>query len=430
MADNKLKQIWKTLTTKGNYSPLQWRYQTPTHKFRLFDNFFSWDYGKINVKKYFDAYGENPIVYMVVHKVSYSSASIKRVAVNEKGEEITNSRILELLNNPNSEHGEIEFRDSINESLLLSGNAFIRLVRGVGMGEELRLLHAQCVEIECNSLGEVAGYKYHRPEQTEYIYLEPEEVLHIKTSNVVNIEGSANSSYSYGIKWGLSPLQAAWIIVQSSMEKFKAEASIFKNRGIAGIITNKSDRPMLADERERLQEEFDEEAGGAEKFNKLKISTVDLNYIQTGMSPTDLKLLDGIVSSLRHICSIYGVSSILFNDNDNSTYNNIVEARKDAYTEAYIPLANKVDKELTKFLNEQLNVNEFLKLDLSTIQVLKSSTNKLATDISSLNPKMQEIVATELTADEARSLVNLEPRPEGEQPIGSQNTSNETQENN
>ena len=85
---------------------------------------------------------------------------------------------------------------------------------------------------------------------------------------------------------------------------------------------------------------------------------------------------------------------------------------------------------MTKFLNEQLNINEFLKLDLSTIQVLKSSTNKLATDLSSLNPKMQEIVAAELTADEARSLVNLEPRPEGKQPIGSQNASNETQENN
>ena len=100
-------------------------------------------------------------------------------------------------------------------------------------------------------------------------------------SNVVNVSSTS-------ILQGLSPLQSAWTLIQSSNEKFSASASIFKKRGILGILTNKSDAPMLPKERQRLQDEFDGEVGEADKFNKTKLSTSDLSYIQTGMSQSDL----------------------------------------------------------------------------------------------------------------------------------------------
>jgi len=131
-----------------------------------------------------------------------------------------------------------------------------------------------------------------------------DNILHIKTSNIVKDD---NCHYSTG----LSPLEAGWIIVQSSDQKFEAEASIFKNRGIIGIVSSNSDTPMLPKERNRLQEEFDGEMGGASKYNKVKISSTKLNYMQTGMSPTDLKLLEGIISSLRLICGLYGMPSFM-----------------------------------------------------------------------------------------------------------------------
>lgn len=422
MAERNFWNFNNLFTRKGTLETNPQSVRLPS--LRTLNGFFTYKTSNHAISRYFEAYGSNPLVYQVVHKVSFSSASIKRVATNEKGEEIANSQLIELLKAPNEDQGEIEFREAINESLLLCGNAFVRFIRGIGAGYELTVLNPQCMELITNRAGELAYYQYTEPTTGSLIKItDLDEILHIKTTNTVSTD-------KIWINWGLSPLQAGWIVVQSSNEKFSAEASIFKNRGIIGILTNKSDRPMLKDERERMQKEFDAEAGGSDKFNKIKISTVDLQYIQTGMSPTDLQLLDGIISSLRHICSIYGVSSILFNDNENSSYNNIVEARKDAYTESYIPLANKVDKELSKFLNKHLGTNETLKADLNSIEVLKASTNEVAQSLNALNPQIATRVLEQLTINEIRSLLPKIEDIEGGDQIAGKGKSNGKEETN
>jgi HK97 family phage portal protein len=378
----------------------------------LIDSFFSYWLGKGgSFAKYTKAYGENPLVYMVVKRIAFSSASIKRVAVDENGEPLDNSQILNLLASPNESDDEVEFREKINEFLLLTGNAFIRMVRGMGMGVELEVLYTQRMEIVCNKIGEVLYYQYTLPDGTIVRY-EIEEILHIKTSNVVNIDG-------IGYKYGLSPLQSAWVVVASSMEKLKADASIFKSRGIIGILTSDTDTPMLEPERERLQGEFDKETGGADKFNKIKISTSRLRFLQTGMSPTDLQLLDGILSSLRLICGVYGMPSVLFNDNESSTYNNVETAKKTAYTDVYIPLGNKVDKELNKWLNAMLGIEEKIEIDLTSIEVIKASTNEIAQALN--NAKESARIVECMTKDEVRELVGLEELPEGAETIGQAN---------
>ena len=206
----------------------------------LIDSFFSYWLGTGGgFRKYTTAYGENPLVYMIVKRIAFSSASIKRVMYNEEEEVEENSQILELLKKPNQEDDEIEFREKINEFLLLTGNCFIRIVRGEGgLGVELEVLMTQRVEIICSETTTILlGYQYTMP-NGKVVRYENDEILHIKTSNVVNIDGVA-------IKYGLSPLQSAWIVVASSMEKLKADASIFKSRGIIGILTSDTDTPML-----------------------------------------------------------------------------------------------------------------------------------------------------------------------------------------
>lgn len=361
-------------------------------------------------RKYLNAYGENPLLYMIVKKIAFNSASIKRVAVNENGDEIENSQVLDLLENPNSEQGQIEFLEYVNEYLNLTGNVFIRYIQGIGAGQELQALETDGVDIICNSRGDILYYEYTTPSGS-LIRLEVEEVLHIKTSNVVN-------SKSDDIKYGLSPLQAAWVIIKSSSEKFNAEASIFKNRGIIGILTNRSDVPMLPKDRERLQKEFDREVGGSDRYNKIKISSTDLSYIQTGMSPTDLKLLEGIVSSLRQLCAIFGMPSVLFNDNDNSTYNNVHEAKVTAYNDVYIPLADKINEDLTKFINEKLGTTDKIVNDLNSIEEIKASQNEVLQAINQLDASSQRYVFSQMTADEVRMLIGLNELQVGDKVIG------------
>jgi len=400
MADNILKRALHAFAPKSinfvnpqNHGGSGWKF---------IDAFFNYYLGKGgSFLKYTKAYGENPLVYMVVKKIAISSASMKRIALDENGEQIENSVLLNLLSEPNMVDDEIEFREKINEYLLLTGNSYVRIVRGEGgLGTELQILETPRTEIVLNSIGEVEKYQYTRNNGTIAEYM-PEEVLHIKTSNVVNID---QNNFCYG----LSPLQAAWILVASSMEKLKADASIFKSRGIIGILTSDTDTPMLDPERERLQKEFDEETSGAERYNKIRLSSSRLRYLQTGMSPTDLKLLEGILSSLRLICGVYGMPSVLFNDNETSTYNNVETAKRTAYLDVYIPLANKVDKELSKWLSDLLGVEEKVVVDLTSIEEIKASTNELAMALHSVPVNVLPRVIENLTQDEIRSVVNLD----------------------
>jgi phage portal protein BeeE len=118
------------------------------------------------------------------------------------------------------------------------------------------------------------------------------------------------------------------------------------------------------------------------------------------MSPTDLKLLEGILSSLRILCGLYGMPSVLFNDNDSSTYNNVSEAKQTAYSDVYIPLGKKVDKALSQFLNGKLKVNENIVIDVTSIEVLKATTNELAQALSSLSPLLANKVLEAMTENE------------------------------
>lgn len=414
MADHLLKRLYNAAVNKGQQ----------THSLTEHDHgflsllggtlsyLFTGRSGRNSFNEFLDAYATNPIVSMVVSKISFASASIKRIVVDDKGNEITNSKLLELMENPNSEQGMVEFYEEIDEYLSLTGNVFVRFVTGIGgFGEELIILAPNRVDIICNNLGIIIRYDFTDYDNRLFKY-DPEEILHIKTNNVVDQDHVDR-------KFGLSPLRAARPIIQSSNEKFSAEASIFKNRGIIGFASNDSDIPMHEEERLEAQKVFTQNSGGSDKFNSIYVTNTRLKFVQTGMSPTDLKLLEGIISSLRQLCAMYGMPSVLFNDNESSTFNNVLEAKTTAYTDVYIPLANKVDKSLSPWLSKKLNVNENLKADLTSIEILKSSTNDVAQALNSLEKEARTRVLENMTQEEIRALASLGILPEGSEVIGS-----------
>tara|TARA_R110000803_G_scaffold104975_2_gene173199 strand:+ start:157 stop:1338 length:1182 start_codon:yes stop_codon:yes gene_type:complete len=364
-----------------------------TETLKVIGDFFSFGKGQSNADQFIKAFGENPLVYMIINKIAFTSASIDRIAFDKSGNQIENSKLLELINNPNGSQGRIELLETINQQINITGNAYIRYSKE-GLYQELKVLPSNKIEVSVDSLGEVIGYVQTRIDGSE-LPIPADEVLHIKTSNVVNIDGT--SGY-----YGLSPLQAAWMVVKSSEEIFSAEASIFKNRGIIGILTNETDVPMLPREREGLQQQFDSEMGGADQYNKIKISNTKLKYIQTGMSPTDLKLLDGILNKMRLLCSVFGLNSVLFNDQVSSTFNNNEQAVKSAFIDVYIPLANKIDRELSRFLSPLLGVDEFINIDIASVDVLKS-INKEHTDAI-----LAQLLAGVIDESEARDVLGYD----------------------
>jgi HK97 family phage portal protein len=422
MAENIIQKALNSMTSKSITPNASVGSDSSGWKF--VDSYFSWILGKAGAfAKYTKSYGENPLVFMVVNKIAKTTASLKRVIQLEDGTLVETGQLLDILANPNEDDDEVEFRTKINENILLTGNTFIRLIRGEGMGQSLEVLVTKRTTIVCNKIGDIVRYDYTLFDGTIVPY-EPEEILHIKTSNVVNVDGTQ-------AKYGLSPLQSAWVVVCSSMEKLKADGAIFKSRGIIGLLSSDGDTPMLDPERERLQGEFDKDTGGAEKFNKIHLTSAKLRFIQTGMSPSDLKLLEGILSSLRLIAGLYGMPSVLFNDTASSTYNNVSEAKVTAYTDVYLPLDEKVNKELSKFLGEALGFTERLITDKKSIDVLKSSTNEVAQRLSNVPTNVAQRAVEALTVDETREhILGLETTEGGTALMGKSGNTNDKNDGN
>jgi HK97 family phage portal protein len=323
---------------------------------QVLNDFFGFTNGSVTMAKQVQAYGNNPIVFSIINYISgICDGSDKQLL--QKENEVESGDVYDILKDLNEE--------VLYQNLLATGNVFLRLVKGVGMGAELEVLNSQDVEILLSADNmNVRGYCYSIG-GNEYTY-EDEEILHIKFSNIINTD-STNWIYGY------SPLEAGMKIVTASSEIFNAEAAIFKNRGVVGLLSSGNDMPMFEEDKKAIQESFQESAGGSENFNKVLVTSSNAKYVQMGMSPSDLQLIDNQLSKLRFLCGLYGIDSKLLGDGANSTYNNVKEAQKNAYTNTIIPLVKRVNSKLIKFLNREYRTDFTYELDLSRIEALKET---------------------------------------------------------
>lgn len=365
-----------------------------TSFFGILDNFFNFSFGGGNFKKYVEAFGQNPLVYQIVNKISVKESSLPRIVVDSNGNEVENSVLTEILKKPNPSQFELDFRENISQALLVTGNAFIWSREITGMDFDLIVLQSEMVDIDVDSLDMVVSYTYTRDDHE--ITIPVEDMLHIRTVNIVNTKEE-------GIHYGFSPLESAFNLVKSSEEIFAAEAAIFKNRGVIGLLSNETDVPLLGKERKALQEQLDEDLAGAHQFNRIKITNSKLKYLQMGMSPTDLKLLDGILNKLRLLCSVYGLNSVLFNDQVASTFDNVAEANRSAHIDVYIPLGKKIDQNLSAFLSEKLKVKETIVIDENKIDVLKQINKDLS---DAVVDQFEKLI---IDRDEARDTLGYKP---------------------
>lgn len=380
--------------------------------FYAIGSFFGYDFGTKGFRNYLNAFAKNALVYMIVHRISTSSASLPVLYTDYNDKELTNSEIEILLDKPNKDQGYQEFIEEAIEYLLITGNLMIHHEEGIGMGEELRCLNSSRMKLVLDSLGFPIRWKYLNNMNKEESF-ELDEILHIKTSNIVDVTGS-------GIYYGISPLEASWNIIKSSDEIFEAEAAIFKNRGVIGILSNESDTPLLEPDRKRIQESFNEEVGGADRMNQIKISNTKLKFIQTSMAPSDLKLLEGIINKLRLLCAVYGLSSVLFNDNENSTYNNVQEAERGAHINVYIPVANKVLHKISDWISEKKRIQVRATVDKKNVEAIRMTANEVINTINTMNPSVATRIVSSMTRNQALDILGLPklPEPQGSELVG------------
>lgn len=361
------------------------------------NNRIGWDHISIfngqsatrNIKHYVEhGYGKNPYVYMVVKKISDITSRLPYQIVDVNGKE-QNDINFSLFLSPNVKQTTQEFIDTIVTELEVTGNAYIHIIKVGGRPVELQVLSAKNTTPHITIRGILDYYEYQEFTTISKIY--PEDIWHIKFNNPT---GSDIDRLT-----GLSPLQSAMQIVESSNDIFEAEGHLFKNRGVSTILTNDSDRPMLPKEKKEIQDQFDEQVGGAARYGKIRISTAKLRAIDIGLTPAQLQLSQNSIAKLRVICGVYGISPIIFGDNESSTYNNMQEAEKAMHLNVVLPLAEMITKELNGLFQQYFKTKNKIVINKDSISAIKTINTDLHTMVR------EDVKAGIISVDDAKLIL-------------------------
>lgn len=353
-----------------------------------------------------NSYERNIDVYAIIKKIIDTSKAIPWVIeqrqANGNWKELKDTTLHELMHTPNV--GKDYSWDDIDEQVILyllcTGNSYLHgeTQFNSSIVQELDVLPPSFVCIESNNSFFAPEIKFRFTLGTTNKVFDKTNVAHIKFFN----PGYCSVLESH---YGLSPIQVAARAIQAGNDRLDATTNMFQNRGAFGLITDRSNRPMDAEQAKTVQEAFEKRSAGTGNFGKTIVTNKDLNYIQMAMSPQDLQLIEHGVISTREICNVFGVDSSLFNDPDNKTYSNRTEAEKSLYTNAIIPISTKRAANYTTFLcpNHFPGKTVRLRQDFSDVEVLQENFKDRATTVAML--KDSGII----TPNEAREALNEEP---------------------
>ena len=351
-----------------------------------------------------DGFAKVSDLYAIIKKISQTGADMElqvfKVTRDNEYELQRDGELFDLMMQPNSKQNQYDFKENALVNLLTSGNIFINGSEAVGFGDvftSLNLLPPQYIDIQLEPVENgMDAVKYILSIDTLMRNLSPEYVKHIKYFNPTD----------YGVQtgWGLSPIHAGYLAMKSARDLNIAESSILANKGASGLLTNKGDYPLDSEEAQEIQKAIDKKIAGANKFGKIVTTNASVEYIQMGMSPTDLQLIESGVVKLRQLCNLYGVDSSLFNDPANKTYNNRKEATKSLYTEAVIPSLQKIVWGLNEFVvpayNKKYNAEFKIAIDKSHVPHLYEETKLKAEADYKVAEGYVKILESQMTQDQ------------------------------
>ena len=320
-------------------------------------------------------YEGNIDVYSVIQKIVQSLKSIPWIVERQDNDgqwELQEDTTLhELMQSPNMGKGYTwdDITEQILIYLLANGNSYLVGQSGLSRSliQEVDILPSPsvCVNTSSNFFMPNPSYDFRLGSQQKTFT--QEDIQHTMLFNP--LYDSVQDSFN-----GLSAIQVAAMAVQAGNDRWEADANLLQNRGAIGLVTDKSNRPMTNEESQATQTSFDNDIGGPHKFGKVKVTNKDLDYIQMAMSSTDLQLIEKGVVNLRAICNVFGLDSSLFNDPANKTFNNRKEAEKSLYTNASMPISEKISAKHTKFLAENHYPGQGYRMrqDFSSVEALQS----------------------------------------------------------
>lgn len=311
-------------------------------------------------------------VYRAVRTIVQAGSGIPWVVLDKNGEVIPNHPFELLLKRPNPEMSGQDLMEFLIAHLKLVGNALWQPLIVSGDIKELWIVMPDLVQpIPADIQGQwLKGYRVTEFQGGQHD-VPPETFIHFMQFNPGN---------PY---WGVGDLMAAARTVDTDNEAQDTQKLELQNRGIPpGVFQFDSD---MSDEQHeeatrRVREIFLQKSkrgepwvlGGGYKWQQMSLSPVEMDYIATRLT------------NKRDIAAAFGISPIFLGDLEQSSYNNMVEARKALYQDCVIPLLDDVESTLNLKIAPMYGNDIHITYDLSNVAALREDYGKKVEQAKSL----------------------------------------------
>jgi HK97 family phage portal protein len=286
----------------------------------------------------------NPIGFRAVKLISEAAAALPLV-LQDAGRRYDQHPLLTLMARPNAMQGRAELFEAIYGQLLLSGNAYVEAVAGIGaLPGELHVLRSDRMAVVPGADGWPVAYDYavgaksHRFAMTD----EVQPICHIRTFHPQDDH------------YGFSPLQAAAVAIDVHVAASRWSKALLDNaaRPSGAIVYRGADgqSSLSAEQYERLLGEMEAHHQGARNAGRPMLLEGGLDWKPMGFSPSDMEFQKTKEAAARDIAIAFGVPPMLVGIPGDATYANYQEANRAFYRLTVVPLVAKVTATLSHWL--------------------------------------------------------------------------------
>ncbi len=312
----------------------------------------------------------NPIGFRAVKLISEAAAALPLV-LQDAARRYESHPVLELITRPNGVQGRAELFEAVYGYLLLSGNAYLEAVQGVGaLPGELHALRADRMSLVPGNDGWPVAYDYNVSGRTHRFDMSGglAPICHIK------------SFHPQDDHYGFSPLQAAAVAMDVHGSASAWSKALLDNaaRPSGAIVYKGADGQagLSNDQYDRLVSEMEQHHQGARNAGRPMLLEGGLDWKPMGFSPSDMEFQKTKEAAAREIAIAFGVPPMLMGIPGDATYANYQEANRAFFRLTVLPLATKVTAAVSHWLSGFTDEVVELRPDLDQIPALAAERDQ------------------------------------------------------
>lgn len=310
-----------------------------------------------------EGYKISVYVFRAVRTIIQAASAIPWVIEDVRGEPIEEHPLAKVLKNPNPEFSGQDIMELMIAHLELVGNAlWMPIIVGKQVKEIWPVMPDLVKPIPSDMSGEwLKGWEVLEQGGSQRI-LPPEQFIHFMQMDPGDLH------------WGTSPLIAAARTIDTDNEAQDTQKISMQNRATPdGVFTHEAilTQEQFEEARRQIRENFLAKTKKREPW----VLGAGAKWNQMSMTPVEMDFIASRLHNKRDIAGAFGISPIFLGDLEQSSYNNMMEARKSLYEDVVIPLLDDVKSTLNLKI-APLYGNITISYDTSKVAALREDFTK------------------------------------------------------